>query len=738
MALSKKYRSYGIRRENNLSDLADPKAALNSLLDQLTEESGKTFVTEDLDAIRGLKNTSINIEILSSIASIAKTYTYVNSANVSIEDVYEPIIRFKDDFNIYRSITGKPGALGSGLGPDAWLIPSNRIAANSVINKSSTVNTIVPSFLSNKTGFIKEDDYWITGEFFNADKFNPSFPDQNGGAVWTGYFIPYPDTTDVVFRVDTTGLFHVEVDRFDNNNWEVIKSIYSNERTFTVTANVVNSISIPIANNEGKFISIGEFLSTNASIYVTNVTANTVTLSEPINTLVNSNISFKFNVGKDTINPNFSYDRIYNAGDYFGIRMIWWYPSNVIEPDKYFRLAVGTSSAAGYGLFNLFSNNAPSAPNDSEIRNLLNNAVTPTQENIGNQGQYVKFQSSKTFRSTYIPKINFSDVNLFGGNTSSSITFLQGRQYITGNTSRLANTSSGNYILDASNVSFDRIPKGMRIKKFVNNEDESSIRTTNISFPSSNATVSVYSIDHNGLIDYFVSNTFPTNTSVIVNNTSKLRPGMVCLVRDKNFSTYTRIVSVGNSTIFTTSDNISTSPANTYILIYSDSGVLDTSKDVFCAGVIGRETAAAVLIGDTSIPLTANTGLVAGMRIQFSGAIEPVNAVTVTSISGNNIIISAATTGAIRKNATITFAPSASTGDKQQCVLPLDLSPPFVGVSDGIDTNGKTISSSATTFRVIALNLSATNVANSIVTNTDKIDAKIKINGSYRLLAKKP
>lgn len=737
MSLSKKYRSYGIRRDNNLADLADPKAALNSLLDQLTEETGKSFITEDLDAIRGLKNTSINLEVLSSIASIAKTYTYINAANAVIEDVYEPLIRFKDDININRAITGTPGAFGSGLGPDAWLVPTTRIAANSAINKSSTLNTIFPSFLTDKTSIIKQDDYWIIGEFFNSDRFDSSFPDQNGGAIWTGYLIPYPDSSDIYFRVDTTGLFHIEIDRFDNGNWEVVKSIHSGQRSVTPTANVANSTSIPIENNEGRFISIGEYLTTNNSIFVTNVTANTIFLSEPINAVSGTPISFKFEVGKDSITPNFTYDRIYNPGDYFGIRMAWWYPKGVEQANKYFRMGIGSFSSSGYAIFNLFSNTAPVSPADSEIRTLLNKAVTPVQENIGDQGQYVKFQSTKAIRSTYIPKRNFTDVNLFGGTTSSSISYLQGRKYFSGNTSRLANTSPGNYLLDASKASFVTIPKGMRIRKFAGNEDEQNIRSTNISFPTANTTINVFAIDHNGLIDYFVSNTFPTSTSVVVPSTSKLKAGMVCIVKDKNFSTYARIRSVDNSTTFTVSDNISTSPANTYILIYSDSGLLDRSKDVFCSGVFGRETADAVSLGATTIPLTANTNLVAGMRVQFSGAIEPAAGVTITSITGNNIVISAATTGAIRKNATITFAPSGSTGDKQQCVLPLDLSPPFVGVSDGIDTNGKTISSSAPTFRVTALNLTANNVANSIVTGSDTIDAKIKLNRDYRLLAKK-
>jgi len=43
---------------------------------------------------------------------------------------------------------------------------------------------------------------------------------------------------------------------------------------------------------------------------------------------------------------------------------------------------------------------------------------------------------------------------------------------------------------------------------------------------------------------------------------------------------------------------------------------------------------------------------------------------------------------------------SGTTVNKELCVLPLDLSPPFVGTSTGLSTNGKNIKSSLTPFNI--------------------------------------
>ena len=48
------YKRIGIRRDRNLADLSDTKQGLNSLLDTLIDETGNTFISEDLDVIRNL------------------------------------------------------------------------------------------------------------------------------------------------------------------------------------------------------------------------------------------------------------------------------------------------------------------------------------------------------------------------------------------------------------------------------------------------------------------------------------------------------------------------------------------------------------------------------------------------------------------------------------------------------------------------------------------------------------
>ena len=48
------YKRIGIRRDKNLADLSDTREGLNSLLDTLIDETGNTFISEDLNVTRNL------------------------------------------------------------------------------------------------------------------------------------------------------------------------------------------------------------------------------------------------------------------------------------------------------------------------------------------------------------------------------------------------------------------------------------------------------------------------------------------------------------------------------------------------------------------------------------------------------------------------------------------------------------------------------------------------------------
>lgn len=78
-SLSKKYITLGLRRDKNLSDVSNARTSLNNLLDNLVSTEGESFISEDLDAIRGIKNTNINVDKISGVAGIAVVYSEIDN-----------------------------------------------------------------------------------------------------------------------------------------------------------------------------------------------------------------------------------------------------------------------------------------------------------------------------------------------------------------------------------------------------------------------------------------------------------------------------------------------------------------------------------------------------------------------------------------------------------------------------------------------------------------------------------
>ena len=124
MTQTKKYRSYGVIRKNNLSDILDKKESLNNLLNNISgvdPSAGVTFISEDLDSIRGLKDTDINPADFTQLAG-STPFTYrVDELGNSIPDaggspfltVINPLIRIQDRFKLYRNVTEDPPVFAS-------------------------------------------------------------------------------------------------------------------------------------------------------------------------------------------------------------------------------------------------------------------------------------------------------------------------------------------------------------------------------------------------------------------------------------------------------------------------------------------------------------------------------------------------------------------------------------------------------------------------------------------------
>ena len=728
MSISQKYRSYGLRRLNNLSDIADPETALNNILNDLQIETGKSFISQDLDVIRGIKDANVDSSTFFQLASTAETYTFANTSGI-FEDFISPSIRLQDKINQYRAVTGNPGAIASGMGPTAWFIPSNIIVSSP---RGSTANTIIPNFNNSKTNLIKNDDFWTIGEFYIEDKLDDSFPDENGGILWEGYFSPSALQASPFAAFSTTGLFHVEVDKFKTGNWTVLKSIYAPTRTVTTFSVTNNSTNVVLNSGHGRFVAIGDKFGLNANVSISSINGDTVILSEPVTLTDAIDITFSSNTGIDTISGSYSFDSLYDVGEKIPMRILWWYPSTINKPKKYL---LNTYNSAATMLFSYFSNTDLTIPTEYEIRKLLDNSVTDYQEEHGS-GAYRKVRTSNILKSNYIPPKSFSEINMRGGNTSISMTFTQGTRFFDSSYAAISNTNSGNYIIDATSVpSFSRIPKGIRLKQEYGNIGESGSRIVNIPFTGSATNLATKIINHNGLVDYFLATSSGNVVTVQGSNTNNIRKGMVCISHFSAPGIYNTIASVSNTTSFTTSSALNLGTSNNYVFVYSDSGLLDLSKENYCSGVIGKLLLTPVTSGSNKLTFASNTSLSYGMKVQYSGAIEPAANVVISSITGNTVTLSSTTTGPIKANMTIVFAPSNTTTDKQSCILPLDLSPPFLGVADGLDSSGKNIVSSNSVLSVVALALNANNTLVSSANTSMSFDTKIKLNTSYRIKA---
>lgn len=724
MTISRKYRSYGLRRLNNLSDLSDTTEALNNLLNNLQERPEESFVSEDLDAIRGLKNTDIYPSSFIQFAASTPTFTFANTLGPQ-EDFVRPFIRLQDRVNIFRIATSEPGTQGSGLGPDTWAVPVDAFKALPV--SGDKIADLIPSFDVDKADLVYRGNFWNIGEFSITNKFDPSFSDEFGGLAWQGYYIPQYNNDVNGIRFRTTGLFHFETDLLDNGNWEVVKSIYKPTRTVRTLSGATNTETVSLVPGEVKYLTIGDKLASNTSISIVSTGGVNVVLSAPITVGPNTDINFTFNPGTDYLVDVIPFDVGYEIGQKVKLRFAWWYPEDVADPSKKY---LYMSKQNDLLLFSDFSNTAPTTFGSLSLRQTLDDAVTGYQPLYGEGSDASVFLSGGILRSTYQPPVIFSDINKLSI-PNMSISYSENKFFLVGDANQFVRTEVGN-IIAAIPPSFSTVPKNTRIKRQTVDDSFSGVRILTNTITGSVANVAI--VDHNGLIDYFITSS--VGTSVTVNTTANLRVGMICVTPGKVAAPRVSIASIANSTVFTTTSALNVS--NDYVYVYSNAGLIDRSKEAFCIGVVAKLITADVLSGVSTIPVSSNTDLSIGMRVQFSGAIEPNSETTIASIGGNNVQLSAALTGNLNTGATVVFAPSSSIGDKQQCALPLDLSPPFLGVSYGLDSRGKRIvGSPSANLNITALALSSNTATIFSANTTDVFNAKIRINGNYRLKARK-
>ena len=237
----KEFNRFGLRRDNNFSDLPSPATALNNILNTPTmlgnEES---FTVTDLEPIQGIYVTNITTSTFNSLDGVTVSFTVVVNGvidNTQNPKVYRPLIKIKNRLDTAYFSTGEPFFLG-GDGPTATYYDSNNIirdpellVLNQVypvgkvvlannnrlyVTKIGAVTTTQLTHTSGEVnGFVHvgvrditsvylnrdyepvtgeditiSDNFWERGQFIYGNKVQNSFISLFGGVNWKGLYKP--------------------------------------------------------------------------------------------------------------------------------------------------------------------------------------------------------------------------------------------------------------------------------------------------------------------------------------------------------------------------------------------------------------------------------------------------------------------------------------------------------------------------------------------------------------------
>jgi hypothetical protein len=182
------FKKVGLRRDNNLGDLSNSTEALNNLIDGLVDNiSVDTFISEDLDCIRGIYSAGLDNAGYSQIIGSAVEFTDSSGSNVD----FFPRITYQNRLDRFKIFAGNPRFNG-GNGLTASYFNTNQVFENSV-----GIFSGIP---------FKTDNFWENGNFQYSGKLTPESVDVNGGVKWEGYFIPTQTATHS-FYINSSACF---------------------------------------------------------------------------------------------------------------------------------------------------------------------------------------------------------------------------------------------------------------------------------------------------------------------------------------------------------------------------------------------------------------------------------------------------------------------------------------------------------------------------------------------------
>ena len=663
----KSYKRIGIRRDNNLGDLADTRLSLNNLLDTLVDGESSTFISEDLDAIRNIFAYNFSSSGYRQIIGSRSQFTDNNGINVD----FLPRITYQNQLDKFKVFSGVPRIAG-GNGLTAKYYNFNQVFEDTVGIFSGTP--------------FKVDNFWEAGNFTYTGKITPEAVNANGGVEWSGYFIP-TSSGQHTFSVNTSALMSFE---FETEGYTSGIGTYTEHSrigissTFVGSGGVGNVITLATPADIN-FIGVGQSVS-NANIVVGTVVASysrsngVINLTPPSGqanavyaTITSGNIVFSKAIGQDTRITHSTY--ALEAQRRYHIRARYYIPQSidaigVIRNINFDILYPGAADRSNLRYNSLFSDDYDfSDAAKGQFNIFLDNSILAGGGTLGSivtSDEYVKIKSTKKIDIKYAPKTSLGAITKA---TVSGTTTNDTKNISISNTSGI---EIGNFIFGTG------IPENTVVNDIVIN---SFITTNNASTTSGSTTLTF--IDHRGFVKRGVGSISGTTLTLSSGDTTNLKSKMVVI--GGTVTQYTGITTTGFASTVTVSPS-QTVGAGTTLFFYQSRGLIDEGLAAFCVPAVTRcmFTSSPTTLGATVINIIDTTGVADGMRVL--GAQFGVGT-TVSSFTGTSITISPATIAGIASggNFTVTSTPEGE-GDRSLCCPPTDTSPPFSPTEDGLET----------------------------------------------------
>ena len=612
------FNNVGLRRDLNLSDLPNPDAALDNLLNDLvTTQDGSTFDGQDLKiAVEGISNTNVSNASISKLRGVAVQNTILENG-VLVDRLATPLITMKNQVDTILATTNDPPFFNGGDGLFANFYEPDQITPQGqmgILTDGDSVVTGAP---------VVRKKFWSNGLFEFSNKLDDTLGGANGMIQWEGFYIP-DASGPTTFSFSTTGLFIFEFEN-DDGDLEIKRNVYDIERSVFAEADTLGDTFTTTAQ-QARTLAIGDELTTIIIPGQPNVEFNPG--EGPVVTSVG------INSGNVTVNADITvfdgYELVFSCENNLGtnefrithvepelvkyvpyrLRITYWYPGEDVEFfNKVLDANITTAlkSDGDWPYWYLYTE-----VGDQEVdegfkgfydKRLLLGGGTIGPEDVIVPTQYNKFQSIKPLVLKYDPPLTYSDA------VRAEYTY-----EVTQFSNVIGTTVTSPYtdnIEIGTKIIADEIPLGSQVTDISSNNivifDDAAIAT---------GSIPIIFMDHRGYLTTLDATS--NGTSVTVNNTAGIKEGTVIVANGMpETGTYVRVVSVDTNRIFSTNRPLQLAGTQK-IHLYSDRGLNNNAYDKFCQGVLGKEIAVSANPGDTTVTLNNVDDIIVGMVFMSS------------------------------------------------------------------------------------------------------------------------